>query len=333
MSPIFFQGGSRTANDYIASHEYASKTATENNDSEMTYKPLVQNFYSTATDFYTFGWSQSFHFAPRNRGEGFQASLVRHEHYLASRLGIEAGQDVVDLGCGVCGPLVNIAKFTRASITGLTIEEYQVTKGSMRISQHGLEKSCKVLQGDFHEIPFPPCSFDRGYDIEASAHSTQLIKYFQEVHRVLKPGGIFGGYAWVATSKYDASNPEEKQIMDGIAYGNGIAFIHTFEDYSNAIAAVPGLELVEDFDVAKLGDDFEWYEPLLPKYTLDGILATRAGRMFTATLTRVLEATGLAPVGAYETTKVLEAAAVCLVEGGIRGIYTPMHFYKVVKKA
>ena len=35
---------------------------------------------------------------------------------------------------------------------------------------------------------------------------------YQEVYRVLKPGGCFAGYEWCATDKYDPSNPEHKSV-------------------------------------------------------------------------------------------------------------------------
>lgn len=52
----------------------------------------------TATDFYEQGWGQSFHFAPRGPGETFRESIVRHEHYIALRLGIQPDDVVLDIG-------------------------------------------------------------------------------------------------------------------------------------------------------------------------------------------------------------------------------------------
>ena len=48
---------------------------------------MVNDYYDLVTDFYEYGWGQSFHFAPRHKGESFEASLVRHELYLAARCG------------------------------------------------------------------------------------------------------------------------------------------------------------------------------------------------------------------------------------------------------
>ena len=75
------------------------------------YAEMVNQYYDLATDFYERGWGKSFHFAPRFAGESFAASLARHEHYLALRLGLRAGQTALDVGCGVGGPMRAIARW------------------------------------------------------------------------------------------------------------------------------------------------------------------------------------------------------------------------------
>jgi sterol 24-C-methyltransferase len=43
------------------------------------YMKMVNDYYNLVTDFYEFGWGQSFHFAPRFRGESFAATLAPHQ--------------------------------------------------------------------------------------------------------------------------------------------------------------------------------------------------------------------------------------------------------------
>eukprot|EP01083_Nonionella_stella_P183934 665980_1 len=80
---------------------------------------------------------QSFHFAPRLVGETFEESILRAEYYLALRTNIRPDSKVLDLGCGVGGPLRNIQQFTGADITGVTINEYQVRVGNRYCAQRG----------------------------------------------------------------------------------------------------------------------------------------------------------------------------------------------------
>lgn len=70
---------------------------------------------------------QSFHFAPRNKGESFDASIIRHELRIAEQIKAKPGMTVLDAGCGVGGPMRAIAKGTGVSVVGITINEYQVS--------------------------------------------------------------------------------------------------------------------------------------------------------------------------------------------------------------
>ena len=53
------------------------------------YAELVNSYYNLATDFYEWGWGQSFHFAEKLAGESFGSSIARHEYYLALKLGLK----------------------------------------------------------------------------------------------------------------------------------------------------------------------------------------------------------------------------------------------------
>ncbi|CAF1553497.1 unnamed protein product, partial [Rotaria sp. Silwood1] len=63
------------------------------------------------TDFYEYGWEQSFHFANRFRDETLAESIQRHESYLALKMNLKAGDKVLDLGCGIGVSLRCIAQF------------------------------------------------------------------------------------------------------------------------------------------------------------------------------------------------------------------------------
>lgn len=91
-----------------------------------SYTTLVNSYYELATSFYEWGWGQSFHFAYRLKGEDFYTSIRRHEYYLASQIGVKKDDRVLDVGCGIGGPMRNIAKFSQAHVTGITLNEYQV---------------------------------------------------------------------------------------------------------------------------------------------------------------------------------------------------------------
>ena len=107
---------------------YNEKNSVEERNSG--YKEMVDNFYTIVTDFYMWGWGNSFHFAPRLTNETFHESILRAEYYISSRLGLTNNMKVLDIGCGVGGPMRNIHRFSGARINGVTLNKYQVDTGN-----------------------------------------------------------------------------------------------------------------------------------------------------------------------------------------------------------
>lgn len=99
--------------DYTAIHARAAATG-DHTEIKANAQVMVDQYYDLATDFYEFGWGESFHFGHRFAHETLKESLVRHEYYLASRLGLQPGMHCLDVGCGVGGPARNIARFSGA---------------------------------------------------------------------------------------------------------------------------------------------------------------------------------------------------------------------------
>ena len=112
----------------VSSYNQLYEDATSIDKRKDEYKTLVTNYYSLATDFYEYGWGQSFHFANRFRGETLAESIQRHESYLALRMQLKPGDKVLDIGCGVGGPLRRIANLSGAHVTGVTISQYQIQR-------------------------------------------------------------------------------------------------------------------------------------------------------------------------------------------------------------
>ncbi|GBF91937.1 cycloartenol-C-24-methyltransferase [Raphidocelis subcapitata] len=292
------------------------------------YTDMVNKYYDLATSFYEYGWGTSFHFAHRWANEGHIESLKRHEHYLALRLGLQPGDKVLDVGCGVGGPLREIALFSGAHITGLNNNSYQISRGLYHNNRagHGITDTCCFVKADFMKMPFEDEAFDAVYEIDATCHAPDQVGCYSEVFRVLKPGARFAGYEWCATDKYDPSNQEHKTIMAEIELGNGLPDVRTTAETIESLKAAGFV--VEDFRDMALDADVPWWEPVDPEsWRLGNFRTTRLGRKVTHCLVRGLETVGVAPKGSLEVATMLERAADGLVAGGKKGIFTPLYFF------
>ncbi len=293
----------------------------------------VRMYYDLATDFYEFGWGQSFHFAPLRVGEPVEDAIRRHEHYLAMRLGLKPGQRVLDAGCGVGGPMRSIARISGANIVGVNISKYQIGRGERHVRREALQNLCTFVETDFTKMPFQDGDFDAAYAMEATCHCADRRDVFRDVFRVLKPGALFAGFEWCTTDKYDANNPEHVEICRGIEEGNGLPPAVPTKEIDRSLTDV-GFELLEGEDHTFRSDPATpWYMPLDVSMTPKGFLHSRAGAALTHGIVSALEASGLSPKGTVDAHSLLRLAQRTLVQGGKLGIFTPMYFFLARKPA
>ncbi|XP_048330085.1 cycloartenol-C-24-methyltransferase isoform X2 [Ziziphus jujuba] len=298
----------------------------EEEERKAHYSDMVNKYYDLVTSFYEFGWGESFHFAHRWKGESLRESIKRHEHFLALQLGLKPGQKVLDVGCGIGGPLREIARFSSTSITGLNNNEYQITRGKELNRVAGVDKTCNFVKADFMKMPFPDNSFDAVYAIEATCHAPDAYGCYKEIYRVLKPGQCFAAYEWCMTDSFDPNNQEHQKIKAEIEIGDGLPDIRLTGKCLEALKQA-GFEVIWERDLAA-DSPLPWYLPLdKSHFSLSSFRLTAVGRFFTKNMVRALEFVGLAPKGSQRVQDFLEKAAEGLVAGGKKEIFTPMYFF------
>jgi len=294
------------------------------------YTEMVNKFYNLVTDFYEYGWGESFHFGPRAVNESFADSLRRHEYYLALRLGLRPGVLCADFGCGVGGPMRNIARFSGAKIVGINNNDYQITVGSRYIGRDNLKDNCEFKKSDFMKLEYKDGHFDACYAIEATCHAPDKVACYAEMMRVTKPGGLFACYEWVMTSKYDPNNARHRAIKEGIEVGNGLPDIATVPVVMDALRKA-GWEILDSEELSTGGrwqnKQIPWYNALEGSFSLTGFRMTKIGRNITHAFVNVLELFCIAPRGSAKVSKLLNDTANDLVEGGRLDIFTPSFFF------
>ncbi|KAK5987903.1 Delta(24)-sterol C-methyltransferase [Cladobotryum mycophilum] len=297
------------------------------------YAVISRQFYNLATDLYEYAWGESFHFCRFAYGENFYRAIARHEHFLASQIGIKKGMKVLDVGCGVGGPAREMVKFTGCHVTGLNINEYQVQRAKNYSAREKLSEKLDFVQGDFMKMPFPDNTFDAVYAIEATVHAPSLQGVYSEVLRVLKPGGVFGVYEWLMTEEYDNDDMEHRKIRLDIEQGDGIAQMVKISDGLAAFKDA-GFEVQVTEDLAADDDGpAPWYWPLdsdlryaqtfWDYFTV--LRMNKTGRDIAHAFFGVLEKMGIIPTGTKKTAESLGKAAEALVAGGKKKLFTPMY--------
>ncbi len=112
--------------------------------------------------------------------DAFAAAVHRH---------LPRGAAVLDVASGTHNlPLLLLALDPTLRIQAVDASEHMIAEGQRRAGERNLTIRARV--GDAHELPFEDASFD-AVTLQFASRHLELIKAFREIHRVLKPGGIF----------------------------------------------------------------------------------------------------------------------------------------------
>ena len=139
---------------------------------------------------------------------------------------------VADLGCGVGGPMQEIARLSGAKIVGINSRGYQIRRAAQLSQVSGLGHLLEFLECDFIDIDAPDASYDAVYSIQSICCSPDVVGVYAEAFRALKPGGYFAAYEYSLTDRFDAGNAEHRRIKADLEYGGGVPDIPRQEETS-----------------------------------------------------------------------------------------------------
>jgi cyclopropane-fatty-acyl-phospholipid synthase len=124
---------------------------------------------------------------------GMALEAAQREKYasLARTMDLQAGQSVLEIGCGWGGFAEFAAKEIGARITGITISREQYDFARQRMFNAGLSERADIQLIDYRDVQG---RFDRVASIEMFEAVGQEYwpAYFGKIHEVLEPGGRAG---------------------------------------------------------------------------------------------------------------------------------------------
>ncbi len=104
----------------------------------------------------------------------------------AQMLGLQAGQRILDVGCGWAGPLVYLSKTYGVEGVGLTLSPTQKRFAEQRIANEAA--NVKVIECHWRDYE-DDRPFDAIFTDEVIVHFSDLGGFFAKAHTLLKPGG------------------------------------------------------------------------------------------------------------------------------------------------
>jgi tocopherol O-methyltransferase len=201
-------------------------------------KEKVREFYDFVSPFFHALWGEHLHHGYWIRGdetrELAQIQLVEH---LATIADIRLGLKILDVGCGIGGSSIYLAKHYQAAATGISISPIQVDMANQAVATGGV--NAKFLLMDAEAMKFEEL-FDVVWSVESVSHYQDIGKFFAAAAKLLQPNGTLALIDWF--KKENLNQAEYKKDILPIEKGM-LVELGTMQDYEKMMKSC-GLEIM-----------------------------------------------------------------------------------------
>ena len=311
---------------------WVDRASAEESDATSYYHTeTVNEYYDLCSEFMVFGWGESLHFAPLSPQESLEESKIRHQRLMIAKLALHEGMTVVDVGCGIGGPMRRVVREANVRVVGVNSNELQLAKAKSLNAEAGLDHMADYLACSFMDMgTVADDTFDRGYAIESTCHAPDKVGAFSEIYRVLKPGALFWGQEMCMTDKFNPDDNRHLAIKQELIKGIALKDIATMGEVNQALEKA-GFQVVEGMDraIEENGPATPWYQPMETRHGTLGTALRRIplGRKAFIGASKLAEALGVFPKGSSNVVRLLDGTANAYVAGGRSGIFTPLYCF------
>ena len=158
-----------------------------------------------------------------------------------------AGKRILDIGSGIGGPALEMARTHGASVVGIDLESPLVACANRAAATAGFGKRCRFLQVAQGPLPFDTGEFDIVTSSGALTQTADKLAVFAEILRVLRPGGWLSAYDWMKSAGEYSADMLYWFEMEGLTYA-----MATLEEQAALLAEAGFVNIATE-------DATEWY--------------------------------------------------------------------------
>ncbi len=154
----------------------------------------IINYYDHTEAHYRQWWkmenSMGLHYGVWDNGTKRLSEAILNTNLQLAILGnVSKNDKILDAGCGVGGSAIFLAKKFGCTVTGITLSERQVKTATGFAKKNGVDGLANFKVLDYTATGFPDNHFDVVWAIESMQTARDKSLFFNEMQRVLKPGG------------------------------------------------------------------------------------------------------------------------------------------------
>ncbi|RVU33800.1 methyltransferase domain-containing protein [Hwanghaeella grinnelliae] len=142
------------------------------------------------------------------------------------------GKTVLDVGFGTGGPAIVLAgQLGAEKVIGIDVEEAVYERASKAVQAAGLASRIDLRIVEPGPLPFEDDSLDVVFSKDSIIHIPDKQRFFEDVFRILRPGGIFAASDWLC-----GTGPEAEAAIEEMLATNPLRFkMATAQDMANTL--------------------------------------------------------------------------------------------------
>lgn len=201
-------------------------------------KEQIVHYYDTCETDYRLLWDLDHSHAMHagywdSQTRSLRDALRRENEVLAQMAGIQAGERILDAGCGVGGSAIFLAQTYGCQVVGITLSAKQVHTATRKAAQLGVQDKVTFKVMDYTCTEFPRETFDVVWGIESVCHANDKRLFIKEAARILKPKGrliVADGFA-----KHPPETSQDQAQMECWLNGWGVQALDSAESFKTGL--------------------------------------------------------------------------------------------------
>lgn len=159
-----------------------------------TYHEEVAHYYQSSQKDYEIIWGLKKH---RSLHYGFWEKGIRNHEQAINNMTekvanygeLKSRMRIADLGCGIGGPALYLAKKYNVLVDGVSITKKQIVQANEEAERVGLKEAARFYAEDYSNTSLQSDRYDLVYGIESYCHAQDKLDVLKESARLLKTDG------------------------------------------------------------------------------------------------------------------------------------------------
>ena len=230
-------------------------------------KANISEHYDLGNDFYGEWLDSSMTYSSAVFASGDQSlELAQRDkyHMVADMAGVQAGNRVLEFGCGWGGMAETVARDYGAELYGITLSREQLAFAKERMARQGLDNLATLHFEDYRDTQG---EFDNIVSIEMieAVGEEHWPHYFQTLHDRLKPGGGAAVQAITIKEEYFEDYKSHPDFIQRYIFPGGMLMTKTaMREQAEKVGLI--LEKVENFRLSYARTLALWRERFLERW-------------------------------------------------------------------